>query len=300
MSLSDKKTEKRKKPKRKGRVKRFFANLLLFLSVILVFALLCLPYINGDVIENFYQIRSDKVSDNIRIVQLSDLHLYEYGEKNADLIARIQKLKPDLIAITGDMTMNTASESENIDFVVDLCERLGEIAPVYYSLGNHEYDILRNNPECGFFRSLREVGVTVLEDSFAEVVVKNTPIVIGGVYKNAANILRYTTTRKFLNDFTEKEAFKLLLCHCPEVFESAMEDYPVDLALCGHAHGGLIRLPVIGGLYSPDQGFFPKLDRGQKYLCGSNVIISSGLGNSSEIPRFNNRPEIVIVDVNYY
>ena len=96
------------------------------------------------------------------------------------------------------------------------------------------------------------------------------------------------------------EEFKLFLCHYPDVFKEAMEDYPVDLALCGHAHGGLIKLPGIGALYSNEQGFFPKLTQGCLQLDGSTVVISRGLGNSSKVPRFNNRPELVVVDVDCY
>ena len=96
------------------------------------------------------------------------------------------------------------------------------------------------------------------------------------------------------------ENFKLVLTHYPENFLGVIEDYPIDLALCGHAHGGLIRLPFIGGLYAPDQGFFPKLCDGYHEESNSKFIVNKGLSTSGIVPRMNNSPEISIIDINWY
>lgn len=243
----------------------------------------------------FYQVRSEKVISNIRIVQLSDLHLNQFGENNQLLIERVRSLEPDLIAITGDMTI---SQNPTIQPVVDLCRSLGEIAPVYYSWGNHEFGDIYNNFNTALPRELEAAGVTIVDGTCENITVNGSELVIGGVCASSDNILK--DRADYLEEFCAHEEFKLFLCHYPDVFREAMEDYPVDLALCGHAHGGLIKLPGIGALYSNEQGFFPKLTQGCLQLDGSTVVISRGLGNSSKVPRFNNRPELVVVDVDCY
>lgn len=243
----------------------------------------------------FYQVRSEKVSSNIRIVQLSDLHLNQFGEENRLLVDRIRSLEPDLIAITGDMTV---SKNPTVQPVVDLCQTLGEIAPVYYSWGNHEYGDIYNGFNTTLPQQLEAVGVTIVDANIQNITVNDSELVIGGVCASSDTLLR--DRADYLAEFCANEAFKLFLCHYPDVFDEAMADYPVDLALCGHSHGGLIKLPGIGALYDNEQGFFPRLTQGCTQQLGSTVVISRGLGNSSRIPRFNNRPELVVVDVDNY
>lgn len=251
---------------------------------------------NNSVFETtFYQVRSEKVSSNIRIVQLSDLHLNQFGENNQQLVERIRSLDPDLIAITGDMTI---SQNPSIQPVVDLCRTLVEIAPVYYSWGNHEHGDIFNGFNTALPRELEAAGVTIVDYTTESLTIDGNDLVIGGLCASSDTILR--DGADYLEEFCAREEFKLFLCHYPDVFEEAMMDYPVDLALCGHAHGGLIKLPGIGALYDNEQGFFPKLTQGCSQQCGSTVVISRGLGNSARIPRFNNRPELVVVDIDSY
>lgn len=250
---------------------------------------------NSNFETTFYQVRSEKVSSNIRIVQLSDLHLNQFGEGNRQLIERIRSLEPDLIAITGDMTI---SQNPTIQPVTDLCRELVEIAPVYYSWGNHEHGDIFNGFNTALPRELEAAGVNIVDFNSYEVTVNGSDLVIGGLCAGAETIL--TDGTEYLSEFCAHEEFKLFLCHYPDVFEEAMEGYPVDLALCGHSHGGVIKLPGIGALYDNEQGFFPKLTQGCSQQCGSTVVISRGLGNSTWIPRFNNRPELVVVDIDRY
>lgn len=243
---------------------------------------------------NFYQVQSSKVSNNVRVVLLTDLHLQEFGTDNVELVSEISKLTPDIIAIAGDMNIHG---NEDYSVVLTLCEQLVEIAPVYYSLGNHEYvDVIFN--DSNIIQDLRDTGVTVLPDASAEITVGETEILIGGLSEGPEQFEKYG--REFFDAFIADSRFKLLLVHYPEEFDGVLEDYPIDLALCGHAHGGQIRLPFIGGLYSADQGFFPKLAEGYHEIGNSKVIISRGLGSSNPVPRINNTPEIVVVDINWY
>lgn len=243
---------------------------------------------------DFYQVKSEKVSNNIRVVLLSDLHLKEFGKDNIQLVEAVQKLSPDIIAIVGDMNM---SGNPDVSVVITLCQQLVRIAPVYYSLGNHEYvDVIFH--DSNIIEAINATGAVVLSDDSKKISVGETEILLGGLSQGHDQFERYG--HQFFDTYIKDEHFKLLLVHYPELFDGILEKYPIDLALCGHAHGGLVRLPFVGGLYAPNQGFFPQLTEGYHEIENSKVIISRGLGSSHPVPRINNKPEIVIVDINWY
>lgn len=289
---------KTQKPKNKSKIRKWI-NLFIALTLCGSVAVTCLyGFDNSEFETTFYQVKSDKVTEGFRIVQLSDLHLNAFGEDNQQLISRIQSLKPDLIAITGDMIL---SHQPTTQPVVELCQELIEVAPVYYSWGNHEAGDIYNGYNTDFPDKLKETGVEILNFAEQEITVNENEVVIGGICANSSDIL--DKGAEFLTEFSAHEEFTLLLCHYPDVFDEKqglMEDFPVDLALCGHLHGGIVKLPVIGALYTNEEGFFPKLTGGCNQLSGSTVVISRGLGNSNWVPRFNNPPELVVVDVNCY
>lgn len=276
-------------------VKKWVGILTVVCLAVAVISTCLFGFNNSSFETTFYQVRSDLLSTNVRVVQLSDLHLNQFGDNNSQLVERIRTLEPDLIAITGDMTIG---KNTNISPVVDLCRQLGEIAPVYYAWGNHEYGDIMNGVNTTLPDQLEDVGVHILNYQSELVEVNGNQLSIGGMYATTDTF--YREAPAFLEEFCRQDCFVLLLTHHPELFEELMEDYPVDLALCGHAHGGLIKLPGIGALYAPGQGFFPKLTQGCLELLDSTVVISRGLGTSSIFPRFNNRPELVVVDIDCY
>lgn len=247
--------------------------------------------------ESFYYIQSDKLSQNIRAVLLSDLHLNEFGKDNKELVERIEELKPDIIAIVGDMN---DKRKENYQVVIKLCEQLVDIAPVYYSVGNHEWPkIVNENSKIG--EDIEKTGVHLMTDRFETVEINGNTIKIGGLAEAPEQYEKYG--KKFFESFETGEEFKLLLVHYPEYFDStngALREADIDVAMCGHAHGGQIRIPGIGGVFTKDQGWFPDLTEGVHNINDISVVISRGLGNSSKFPRVNNAPELVIVDMNYY
>ncbi len=243
---------------------------------------------------SFYQVVSEKVSDNVRIVVLADLHLKEFGENNSKLVEKIRNLSPDIIACVGDMNM---TDDEDYSVVVTLCEQLVEIAPTYYCLGNNEYEAMLFN-DSKIDEDIAATGVHVLNDESEVVTINDTKLNIGGLSQGPEQFERYG--HKFFDKYIEEDYFKLLLVHYPDEFLGVLEDYPIDLALCGHAHGGLVRLPFIGGLYSTGEGFLPELTEGYHTISNSNIIISRGLGKSSIWPRLNNPPELVVVDLCWY
>lgn len=282
------------------RKKSIWTSLLgLLLSICLMGAGIVLHAVqaNRHFITTFYAMSSDEVDEPIRIVELSDLHLHEYGENNAELVDRISALKPDIIAIVGDMTNKDVAD---YSVVIRLLERLTGIAPVYYAAGNHEYADILYNENSALIDNIEATGAIYVDNTIAEAVIRGTAFKIGGVCKNRADLLKYTVTRQMLAELSTGEGFTLLLSHYPEGFiGDTMADYPFDLVLCGHAHGGQVRIPLYGdGLYSTDQGFLPKYTSGMREMSGSTVVISRGLGDAtSPIPRINNQPELVVIDI---
>ncbi len=242
----------------------------------------------------FYEMETDKNISGLRIVALSDLHNREYGKDNKKLVERVASLHPDIIAIVGDM-MNYYDPDHSV--VLNLVKNLSEVAPVYYSAGNHEVESILKDKNSTLREDIEKAGGVYLSHRYVEVRSGHNRFLIAGACKNAADILEYE--EGMLKEFTAEKGFKIFLNHFPEIFDTKMEDYPVDLAICGHAHGGMVRLPFGDGIYAPDQGFFPDYTSGMRKLCGSTVVISRGLGTSHKYEfRINNKPELVVIDVN--
>lgn len=244
-----------------------------------------------------YELDSDKLQQKFRIVQLTDLHNMEFGSDNKRLIERIDELQPDLICMTGDMLNR---DEESLDIVTNLINRLAEKYPVYFSLGNHENDY-EENFSVDLKEPLEEAGAAVLNNEYIETEINGETIYIGGIstyglIEPAGDGKEY----EFMKEYEQLEGFKLLLCHIPAgmLLWRGLEIWDMDLILSGHEHGGQIRLPGIGGVYSQDEGFWPEYTAGIFENSGHTLILSRGLGNGGKIlPRFNNIPEIVYVDV---
>ena len=270
--------------------------ILLIAATVLAGALYYVHQESNTLQVTFHHLQSDKVGTAFRIVQLSDLHLHEFGKKNAELVDWVNRLKPDIITITGDMNNHF---NDDTHVVTELCAQLTEIADVYYVMGNHEWvDYIHRHTSIK--DDIVATGVTMLENDSIETIINGNKVVIGGLVNEVSNYEKYTGPR-FMEKFMDTEGFKLLLVHYPEYFLGTLNHYSVDLAMCGHTHGGIVRIPHFGGLYSSDQGLFPKLYEGMQIVKGgSTVVVSRGLGGDSKIPRINNNPEIVVVDVCWY
>lgn len=238
--------------------------------------------------------------DGCRIAQVSDLHNYEFGKDNGALIDILESCEPDIIAITGDLV---DSRHTDIDAALRFAERAAEIAHVYYVTGNHEAALVDGGYE-RLITGLKSAGVTVLADSAAVWERDGETVKIIGL--NDPNFtMRGETSGEVLSMMKKKlgglmetndGGFTLLLSHRPELFD-AYASCGVDVALCGHAHGGQVRLPFIGGVYAPNQGFFPKYDAGLYTRGDTSMVVSRGLGNSVIPVRFNDRPEVVVVEL---
>lgn len=226
--------------------------------------------------------------DGFVIAHVSDLHNREFGH---ELIERVDKVKPDAIAITGDMIHRENESAAAEKFALGAVQ----IAPVYYVPGNHE-KVLKCYPE--FADKLKDMGVNVLNNEYAAIEKDGEKIAMLGMndptfFENgkAEFIERLNALQ---SEIKENEIeYTVLLSHRPEMFARYV-DAGVDLSLTGHAHGGHVRFPLIGAVYAPNQGLFPKYSEGRHSKDGKTMIISKGLGKSSWIPRIFNPPELAV------
>lgn len=250
-----------------------------------------------------YQIPA-AVTESIRIVQLSDLHSDEYGQENADLIALVEAQQPDLIFLTGDM-LNRKGTAEDVPPLCALISRLTEIAPVYWSDGNHERTFMRSTG-VELHHQLAEAGAVVLDDRYEDVTVNGQQIRIGGYYgyygtphMSNDDPQEEAAELEFYRDFEDTDNLKVLLCHIPTswVDWEYVNKYPVDVIFSGHYHGGQVCLPWVGGLYAPYIGFFPEYTRGVFEGTEGVCVLSAGLGSEPGIPRINNLPELLVADL---
>lgn len=287
--------EVRVKPKKKKRGRKVLA-ILLVIVVLAAIGSLTVLYQNRQLEKAFYQVQSNKVVDNIRIICLSDLHLREFGTGNKDLIDEIEKLSPDMIAIVGDMNME--NQPDNYRSIISLCTNLKTIAPLYYALGNHEFDAMLFK-DSDIFKDIKAAGINIMNNEMKTVTIKGTDIDVIALSQGPEQFELYGK-QFFDRAMRSDDNFKLLLNHYPENFLGTLNEYEIDLALAGHVHGGQVRLPLLGGLYAADQGLLPKLCDGYYEIDNSKLVISKGLGWSGIVPRINNKPEITVVDVGWY
>lgn len=239
----------------------------------------------------------------VRIVLLSDLHGKSFGRENSRLIAKIQEQSPDAIFLDGDM-IDRSADPTDVQELLRLIERLHEIAPVYFAPGNHELEYMQT--DTSLLTQVTEAGAVIVNDSYVDVTIAGQPLRIGGTMGHAFYFGRSeeefssSPEYQFLKAFEDTDVPKICLAHMPDtfIFNGAYNLWNVDLILSGHTHGGLIRLPFIGGLYAPMQGWFPEYDQGY-FRLGEHMqmVITSGLAGHGMIPRINNPPEIVVIDL---
>ena len=274
-------------------------------AIIIIMAVLILLYIGNNSIETTrYTLQSEKIPvsfNGFKILQLSDLHSKNFGNKNDYLLKKIEEQNPDIIVLTGDMV---DSSDKSFDVFFDLAQKLVKKYKVYYIVGNHEQDLKGDNLN-QIEVYIKSVGIKVLDNEKVEIEKGNETINLYGLWIN----LRYyrnlnsdyskdqyfgiTQIKSILGD-TDKSKFNILLMHNPMYFDT-YSDWGADLTLCGHIHGGMIRLPFLGGLLSPEREFFPKYSAGEFDMNGNKMIVNRGLGNGSFPIRILNNPEISVI-----
>ena len=268
------------------------------LSGILLILIVWTAWGNAALELNTYTISSRGLPDafdGYRIAQVSDLHNAEFGDRNQRLLEMLREAEPDMIAITGDLI---DSRKTNIAVALAFAEEAVKFAPCYYVSGNHEARVSEYQE---LKTGLEAAGVTVLDDAQVKIEVSGESITVIGVNDPSFHADYLTSDaavmdRKLSELSSEDASFTILLSHRPELFDTYVA-HDMDLVLTGHAHGGQFRLPLIGGLIAPNQGLFPKYDDGLYSEGNTNMIVSRGLGNSIIPFRFNNRPEVVLIEL---
>lgn len=273
--------------------------LLAVVTAILVALVIWIAWGNTALTLNTYTVNSSSLPesfDGYRIAHVSDLHNAQMGKDNEKLLTMLREAQPDIIAITGDLI---DSRNADMEIAVYFVQEAVKIAPCYYVTGNHEarvseYDELKTGME--------SAGVIILDDACAEISVEGESITLIGVNDPSFQTdYLFGDSQTVMNNLlselhTQNDGFAVLLSHRPELFDIYV-DNGIDLVLSGHAHGGQFRLPFIGGLVAPNQGFFPEYDAGLYTEGNTNMLVSRGIGNSLLPFRINNRPEVILIEL---
>ncbi len=264
---------------------------------------------NNDLTVSRSQVKSERIPaefDGFTIAQISDLHNKNFGKEQERIVSKLAEIQPDLILITGDMI---DSRKTDVKAALDFARQAVELVPCYYVTGNHESRV--PDAYAQLKAGLVELGITVLENEKVKLERNGAEIILMGVQDPA-----FRTDYLFGDDAAvmenqlaglcspEEDGFTVLLSHRPELFDLYVSA-GIDLTFTGHAHGGQWRLPGLGGLVAPGQGFFPEYTEGAYHAiaCGENsndtctMYVSRGLGNSLIPVRIFNRPEIVVVEL---
>ncbi len=287
----------------------------MLLGIIIALVLLCIFVIaiiyhdtHNFVVRN-YEIPTDKIDGSYKFVLLSDLHGYVFGKNNEKLIAAIENIDPDAILLGGDMfTAHKVNGKIQYESGFDLISKLSEKYKIYYGNGNHEKKLKTYTSEYGNFydryRSrLTKLGVTFLENDATYIENKN--IRITGLDLNL-EYFKKIFKKKMETDYiskqigelrdSDKKVFQVLIAHNPQYFDEYVR-WGADLTVSGHVHGGIVRLPFIGGVISPAIALFPKYDGGKFEKNGKTMILSRGLGTHTIHVRFLNPGEVCAINI---
>ena len=246
-----------------------------------------------------YEINNKKIPNefnNYKIVHISDFHNERSVILNKSLVNKIKQECPNVIVITGDFI---DSYRTVINRSISLVKEIVEVAPIYYVAGNHESRIREYRI---FEQELKKIGVNILNNEYLTIKKGTSEIELIGI-KDPSFISNYWDRyKKIIKRHIDKldynrELFTILLIHRPELFDLYVEEN-INLIFTGHAHGGQVRIPFIGGVLAPNQGFFPKYTQGTHKKNNTTMVISRGIGNSKFPFRVNNRPELVITTLN--
>ncbi len=242
-----------------------------------------------------YDIKSEKIERPFKVAHITDLHNCYYGDGQKDLIEALDAENPDLVVFTGDIFEEDLPHINSKTFISGIKDKYD----LYYVTGNHEFykgDIDE------VFDFLAENNVNVLHGDRKEVEINGNKIVINGIDDECIDWINgggaFDKQLNYLNSTTDKSKFNIFLSHRPYLVETYTKG-GYDLILCGHSHGGQVRIPfLLNGIVDPDQGLFPKYVGGRYEVEGSTMIISRGLAReSTRVPRVFNRPELVILNI---
>lgn len=278
-------------------INKYINKIILVIFILIIVILVISNYISCNTIEiSNYTINSAKLPNefkNFKILQLSDMHNKYYGEKQNKLINKIEEVNPNIVVITGDMVNSRDTSYTNFFEVI---ENISNKYPIYYVLGNHEEDLSSENLS-KIIKKLEENNVKVLNNEMQNITIGNNSINIYGLSKQLKvkdDIIQNKEVMDKLLNNIDKQSFNILLIHNPLYFKE-YEKYDIDLILSGHVHGGIIRLPVLGAMLSPNVSFFPEYNKGEYVINNSKLIVSAGIGIGRMPIRIFNNLDIPVI-----
>lgn len=266
-------------------------------------------YIDSNILEiSNFSIKDNKIPDKFsgyKILHLSDLHSKSFGNKNDKLVEKINEINPNIIVMTGDMVN---CNDTNFDNFFELVKVLSKKYEIYYIVGNHEQNMKKVNKNV-ITDFLKSNGVKVLDNEKVDLKIDDEKINLFGswcnlkYYSSNAESKNYVFSKEVMEKIMEDapintDEYNILLAHNPNFIES-YADWGADLTLSGHIHGGMVRIPFIGGIFSPDTMFFPKYDNGMYEVSGKKLIVSRGLGRGVRGFRFFNKPEMILITLEH-
>ncbi len=265
----------------------------MYFVVVTLLAIIYFAYENTALYTNYYRAKNKKIKKDTKIAHLSDIHSMNNKITLNSIIKKLKTEKPDIIVITGDLYDDRVYNRKSVNYLI---KNIKDICPIYYILGNHE-------SRCKFLEEalieVKREGIIILND---ENISLDSNINLMGI----TDLEFITKNRKedpALMDKalkkmkTYKSKYNILLSHRPELFD-VYTKYNIDLTLSGHAHGGQFIFPYLGAIYAPDQGLFPRFTRGLYKKDDKVMLVSRGIGNSGFPLRINNRPELLIINLN--
>lgn len=296
-------------------------NIIFTILMVLIVVLLINGIVNKGIYISYIDTKHNNIPESLvgyRILQITDVHSIRSTEQLEQYVKKIEEENPNVIFITGDLIDAEYYVSENDRynnkevglpdiFTIDFCKELTEIAKVYYVYGNHEMMLL-DDPENNVFKTkLESLGVTILNNKEEIITLGKESFRLIGLqdpatlYKDKKYAFIGESNKERMDSILhdlflakDENLFTICLSHRPEYFD-LYQKYPIDVVFTGHAHGGIARLPFIGGVYAHAQGWFPKYSEGLHIDNDRlNMICGRGIGNSTINFRFMNPPEIVV------
>ncbi len=251
-----------------------------------------------------YDVELDGITNPVKLVVVSDIHGKVFGDDNEPLCELVAAQEPDAIVLLGDLFPSDFQEADAA-YVLHLTEQMQSIAPVYFAMGNHEKSYTARYGDT-WIDAIKDTGATVFDETCLDLELRGNTIRFGGsmghgyLFGRTEEQFEASADYKILTEMQESPYPAILLAHWPDTV--ALSDGPqrwkIDLVLCGHTHGGVVRVPGIGGVYAPLQGWWPKYDYGEFQLNAQmRMIITSGLSGHGQVPRIFNLPEICVINL---
>lgn len=280
------------------------------MTILIAIACVILAYIIWQYIElqkfrvTRYTLSSEKIDQKMRIVMLSDLHCKKYKRENEELFRKIREEAPDLILIPGDLIV--AKQEKKYSYAAEIIEKLKDICPIYFARGNHEGRVAQfadsdfGREYLAVEQRMKELGCHVLLNERETIEVCKNPLTIYGLdldmgyYVKGVKVRMSDTSMEHTMGPIDPDTYGILLAHNP-AYGTQYAKWGADLTVCGHNHGGLICIPGIGSVISPQFEFFPKFSCGDYVEEGRHIIVGRGLGTHTFHIRIFNRAEIVSI-----